>query len=345
MGEQALSVFVVGGAATRAGVDASLPGAAGTDTLRAAVGEPGCTVVDLDEVGLEVLASLARNPLGPPVVAVAAEPGQALVDAALAAGADDCVPVHDAGRLAHAVRCAVARRRRAGGVHADVQLRLLDAVGQAVIATDPGGCVLFWNAAAQELYGWTAQEAVGRSVLELTPSEASSEQAEEIMTALRAGMSWTGDFPVRRKDGSSFTARVTNRPLLDENGAVIGVIGVSSVTTDRVEVDLGARRTAAAIGRAEGAVITASPDGAVLAWNGGAQSPSGEPRSPGGTVAVAPEHGLERLWELHGEGASLASIAAALNSAGYRTPTGQRWHRKSVGRVLGEPALAARLDP
>lgn len=76
--------------------------------------------------------------------------------------------------------------------------RLLDAVGQAVIATDPSGVVLFWNAAAHELYGWSAEEAVGRSILDLTPSSASVEQAEQIMMALRAGRrpalpaSWTG---------------------------------------------------------------------------------------------------------------------------------------------------------
>jgi PAS domain S-box-containing protein len=41
------------------------------------------------------------------------------------------------------------------------QARLLDAVGEAVIATDPDGKVVYWNQAAEELYGWTAEEAMG----------------------------------------------------------------------------------------------------------------------------------------------------------------------------------------
>jgi PAS domain S-box-containing protein len=38
--------------------------------------------------------------------------------------------------------------------------RLLDAVGQAIIAADPQGKVIYWNRAAQELYGWSAEEAM-----------------------------------------------------------------------------------------------------------------------------------------------------------------------------------------
>ncbi|MDP9458074.1 MAG: PAS domain-containing protein, partial [Actinomycetota bacterium] len=48
--------------------------------------------------------------------------------------------------------------------------RLLDGVGYALIATDPLGKILYWNRAAEELYGWSAGEAMGRSVVELTSS-------------------------------------------------------------------------------------------------------------------------------------------------------------------------------
>jgi diguanylate cyclase (GGDEF)-like protein/PAS domain S-box-containing protein len=51
-------------------------------------------------------------------------------------------------------------------------------------------------------------------------------------------------------------------------------------------------------------------------------------------LAVGPEHGRDELLALHREGASLATIAAALNRAGYRTPTGPRWHAASVARAI-----------
>ena len=43
--------------------------------------------------------------------------------------------------------------------------RLLDAVGQAVIATDPQGKVVYWTKAAENLYGWSAKEAMARRIV------------------------------------------------------------------------------------------------------------------------------------------------------------------------------------
>ena len=114
------------------------------------------------------------------------------------------------------------------GFHAS----LLDAVGQAVIATDPQGKVIYWNRAAQELYGWSASEVMGRSIVEVTPSEDLAEQAHEIMGKLMAGRSWTGEFTVRRKDGSTFPALVTDTPVRNEQGNLIAIIGASTDITE-----------------------------------------------------------------------------------------------------------------
>ena len=54
------------------------------------------------------------------------------------------------------------------------------------------------------------------------------------------------------------------------------------------------------------------------------------------------EHGLHRIVRLHREGASLATIAAALNAEQYRSPTDQRWHTSSVARVIADIAYRAR---
>ena len=52
-----------------------------------------------------------------------------------------------------------------------VDERSASPVYQAVIATTPEGVVVAWNPNAETLYGWTAAEAIGRSIVELTPSE------------------------------------------------------------------------------------------------------------------------------------------------------------------------------
>lgn len=99
---------------------------------------------------------------------------------------------------------------------------------QAVIATDPDGTVIYWSRSAGDLYGWTADEAIGRNIVHLTPSQQSIEQAQHIMDQLRKGKSWSGQFAVQKKDGGQFVAFVNDYPLHNRDGELVGIVGVSS---------------------------------------------------------------------------------------------------------------------
>jgi PAS domain S-box-containing protein len=131
-----------------------------------------------------------------------------------------------------------------GELSAAYLTQLLNAVEQAVIATDPDGSIVFWNRCAERLYGWSAAEVLGRNVVQVVPSEMSREQAAELMERLRAGEPWQGEFPVRRRDGSRFHAWVADVPIRDENGRVAGIVGISTDLTTRNKVQ-------EALGRAE----------------------------------------------------------------------------------------------
>ena len=112
------------------------------------------------------------------------------------------------------------------------QSQLLDAVGQAAIATDLDGNITYWNRCAETLYGWKAQEVWGRPILEVTPAPAMKEAAAVIMSRLQVGESWSGEFTVQRRDGTTFEAMVILSPVYDESG-LSGMIGVSSDISDR----------------------------------------------------------------------------------------------------------------
>ncbi len=107
------------------------------------------------------------------------------------------------------------------------QAHLLDAVEQAVIATDLNGTIIFWNAYAETLYGWSATEALGGHILDLTAAPALKEKAVEILACLQAGQSWSGEFDVQRKDGTYFPAMIDDSPILNDQGELIGIVGVS----------------------------------------------------------------------------------------------------------------------
>lgn len=113
------------------------------------------------------------------------------------------------------------------------QANLLNNVGQAVIATDLAGKVIYWNHAAEKIYGWSSNEAMGQDIVNLTPAEQGKALAVELMNELREGRTWSGEFMVSRKDGSSFPAYVTDAPILDPTGKLIGIIGISSDITER----------------------------------------------------------------------------------------------------------------
>ncbi len=71
---------------------------------------------------------------------------------------------------------------------------LLNAVEQAVIVTNLDEEITFWNSYAEQVYGWSAKEVIGRSIMDITVPQLSQTQSDEMMVQLRAGKSWSGEF-------------------------------------------------------------------------------------------------------------------------------------------------------
>ena len=109
----------------------------------------------------------------------------------------------------------------------DRETALLDQIDASVLATDMDGVVISWNRGAETLYGWSAEEALGRNARELVVPEDTA-QAEALVAELSRNGRWDGELLVRRKDGSLFTAYVRNRLVLDELGTALGaIVGVA----------------------------------------------------------------------------------------------------------------------
>src|SRR5215208_7757486 len=124
------------------------------------------------------------------------------------------------------------------------QARLLDAVGQSVIATDLEGKVLYWNRAAQDLYGYSSEEALGRKLRDLTLAEELLDRAEGVASELRAGRPWSGETLLRRKDGTHVPVLGTATPLFDDRGNLTGMIGVSTDISERKALEAELERRA-----------------------------------------------------------------------------------------------------
>ena len=75
----------------------------------------------------------------------------------------------------------------------EFQARLLDAVEQAVIATDGGGRIQYWNRYAEVLYGWSATEVCGRRVREVVTLIDADGRSVDPQRLCRADGSWSGE--------------------------------------------------------------------------------------------------------------------------------------------------------
>ncbi|KAF9677212.1 hypothetical protein SADUNF_Sadunf08G0084500 [Salix dunnii] len=107
-------------------------------------------------------------------------------------------------------------------------LNILQSMGQSVHIFDVSGRIIYWNRTAENLYGYSAAEALGQDAVELLIDPRDYAVANGIIQRVSTGEKWEGKFPVKNKMTERFTAVATNTPLYDDDGALVGIICVSS---------------------------------------------------------------------------------------------------------------------
>jgi diguanylate cyclase (GGDEF)-like protein/PAS domain S-box-containing protein len=160
--------------------------------------------------------------------------------------------------------------RLAAGESARFQAALLASVGQAVIAIDPQGLILYWNKAAEDMYGWSEAEALNKQLAVLVPS-ASPEKLRDLIKASVEGIGWTGDLLSQRRDGTVFPVLATQTPMFDERGELKALIGVSTDISERKKAEKAAQERSAIVESTPDGVLTVGLDGTILTWNRGAE--------------------------------------------------------------------------
>ena len=99
-----------------------------------------------------------------------------------------------------------ADERRRAHRAVNFQAGLLDAVEQAVAATDHQGRIIYWNRFAEHLYGWQAGDVTGRLLGEVLAFRRSGGEAMDFSRVCGNGGSWTGEVEAERRDGTRFPA-------------------------------------------------------------------------------------------------------------------------------------------
>jgi PAS domain S-box-containing protein len=126
-----------------------------------------------------------------------------------------------------------------------LQSRMLDSVGDAVIAADTQNKIIYWNDAATKTYGWEPEEALGQDLIDIATPEISQKDAREIAERLKNGETWAGEYIVRHRDGHEFPIHASDAPIFDDEGKLIAIIGASHDITDRKRAEEALRESEA----------------------------------------------------------------------------------------------------
>lgn len=127
-------------------------------------------------------------------------------------------------------------QRKQAEAEISFQANLLNTVGQAIIATQVDGTIIYWNHAAEHLYGWREAKVLGQNIVDVTSTNTTRAQAQSIMEHLARGETWRGEFLVQRKDGTSFPAIISDTPILDDEGNLVGIIGITTDITQQTRL-------------------------------------------------------------------------------------------------------------
>ena len=158
----------------------------------------------------------------------------------------------------------------------ELQLRyhasLQENVSDAVISTDLKYRVHSWNKAAERIYGWSAEEAVGKSIVELLGTVFDSE--EQPKTLLRDFFKdgrWQGEVVQRRRDGSKLDVLASVTLFKDDTGAPFGIVAVMHDITARKLAEQGLRYSASLLEAINDAVISTDAEFVIQSWNSAAE--------------------------------------------------------------------------
>jgi PAS domain S-box-containing protein len=148
---------------------------------------------------------------------------------------------------------------------------IIETADDAIISKTLDGVITSWNKGAEQIFGYTAEEAVGQPVTILIPADHLDEEPA-ILARLRAGKRIEHYETVRvRKDGTLINVSLTVSPIKGPDGQIIGASKIARDITERRRAEEKLLQTAAIVENSDDAIISKNLDGIILSWNPGAE--------------------------------------------------------------------------
>jgi PAS domain S-box-containing protein len=197
---------------------------------------------------------------------------------------DSGAPIKSGSELVGAVLVFrdITERRRADQARA-LLAGIVDSSDDAIVSKSLEGIITSWNRAAERMFGWTPEEAVGQSISMIIPTELRDEETM-ILSRIRQGQRVDHFETVRvTKDGQRLNISLTVSPIRNKYGEIIGASKIARDITSRVRSEeeratllaseRAARERAEAASRAKDEFVAMisheirSPLNAILGWS------------------------------------------------------------------------------
>jgi len=114
---------------------------------------------------------------------------------------------------------------------------IVDSAEDAIIGKTLDGVITSWNCSAQRIFGYSAQEAIGKPIAFLLPAAGEHEESD-IRSRLKGGKTFHAQDAVRRrKDGQNVHVSITISPIFDPMGNLVGASQVARDITERKQME------------------------------------------------------------------------------------------------------------
>ncbi|CAG0928954.1 Signal transduction histidine-protein kinase/phosphatase DegS [Thermoflexales bacterium] len=147
------------------------------------------------------------------------------------------------------------------------QAALVNNAAEAIIATDEKLNIQVWNAAAEQIYGWRAREALDQPIDQIIPGEFPGTRVEAVRQQLEREGRWQGEIIQRRKDGSPVHVLASTAQLRDSDGRLFSTITINHDITARKQAEEQLHFQASLLEHLHNAVIVIDAQLTITFWN------------------------------------------------------------------------------
>ncbi|HTA66518.1 MAG TPA: PAS domain S-box protein [Xanthomonadaceae bacterium] len=148
---------------------------------------------------------------------------------------------------------------------------IVESSDDAIVSKDLNGIIRSWNRGAERLFGYTSDEAVGRSITLIIPPDLIEEE-QKILQQLRRGERIEHFETLRMtKAGRRLDISLTISPIRDHENRIIGVSKIARDITELKRAQEALARDALLLANVRDAIVVADLEGIVTHWNAGAQ--------------------------------------------------------------------------